>query len=61
MDSYFEINVARAGVHYFATAPRSLRSKAQAFEALEDLRKRFPPEEHFSVTMTYWECRGHAC
>lgn len=58
MGSYYEINVALKGRHYFATAPRSLSFVQQAKEMVIDMRKRFPESEGFSVTCTYYEVIG---
>lgn len=69
MQNHFEINVSRfidngmdsRWQHYFATSPRSLTDTASAWAAFDDFKKRFPTEEGFKVTMTYWECKGHGC
>lgn len=56
---YFEINVALNGRHYFATAERSLRDEASARQVAEDLRRRFPEHEGFSITLTRYETVGY--
>lgn len=61
MQSYFEINVACHGVHYFATAPRSLQYKDKAYKTLAEFRRLFPENQGYKVTMTYWEGVGHEC
>ena len=58
MPSYFEINVARHGHHYFATAPRSLTTSDEFDAALADFKIRFPAAEGFTVTATYWLTTG---
>lgn len=58
MPSYYEINVALHGRHYFATAPRSLTLYTEAQRALADFRKRFPVCEGFTVTCTHWDSLG---
>lgn len=56
---YFEINVALNGRHYFATAERSLRDEASARQVAEDLSRRFPEHEGFSITLTRYETVGY--
>ena len=58
MSIYYEINVARGGNHYFATAPRSITSHEQAHRMYNDLVIRFPVNEGFRVTVTKWENIG---
>lgn len=58
MATYYEINVARHGVHYFATAPRSVTSNAGAVEVFKDFCERFPVSEGFRVTVTKWKSVG---
>ena len=55
---YYEINVALHGQHFFATAQRSCVTYMQAKRVYEELRKRFPPEEGFSVEIRKWETIG---
>jgi len=59
MGSYYEINVALNGQHYFATAPRSIVSEDKAKTMMSDMRKRFPESEGFSVCCTHYESVGH--
>ncbi len=61
MQSYFEINVALNGRHLFATAPRSAVTKQEALFLVNEIRGKFPEEEGFSVSCTYYECIGHSC
>lgn len=56
--SHYEINVAKNGMHLFATHERSLTSEQKALEAFMELRTRFPSGEGFSVSMTYMERIG---
>jgi hypothetical protein len=58
MSIYYEINVARGGNHYFATAPRSITSNEQARRVYSDFIVRFPVNEGFRVTVTKWENVG---
>ena len=55
---YFEINVSKNGLHYFATAERSLTSEKEARAVAVDMQRRFPPSEGFQVSLTHYECRG---
>lgn len=53
---YYEINVCKLRkngyAHFFATAERSLTTKAELKEALEEFVKKFPkPEYELSVTL----------
>lgn len=60
MESYYEINVSLNGVHYFATAPRSMRGMlpAAAVQFARGIRARFPKSEGFEVRLTRWEGSG---
>lgn len=55
---YYEINVALKGVHYFATAERSIRDRTKLGEVYADLRRAFPPKDGYSFSVTKWESRG---
>jgi len=61
MQSHFSICVSHRGKHWFATAPHSLTEKTKAYEMLLELQTRFPEDQGFRVTMTYWESIGHPC
>lgn len=60
MVGYIEINVSRAGKHYFATAPRSMREtdldKLRILYA--DFLRRFPKDEGFAISVTRWQGSG---
>lgn len=58
MPSYYEINVALNGKHLFATAPRSITSGIKFNQIISLFKKKFPKEEGYEVTGTYWECVG---
>lgn len=47
----YEINVAKNGKHYFATAERSLRDRDEAITAAKDFKRRFPESEGFTVDL----------
>jgi len=60
MPSYYEINVALDGQHFFATAPRSTQNENQARELVKSFRRRFPESEGFQITCTFWKSEGYA-
>ena len=47
---YYEINVTYLRRHLFATAPRSIKSKAEANRLLSLFLVKFPEKEGFKVT-----------
>lgn len=55
---YYEINVSKNGMHYFATAERSLTEEAKALEVYWDLFNRFPASEGFKLMLSRNECIG---
>lgn len=61
MQSHFEIVVSHRGKHMFATAVRSLTSKEYAYSTWAELQIKFPEDQGYKVTMTYWEVVGHPC
>lgn len=50
---YFEINVNRNGVHYFATHERSITTTFRLGDVLRVFREKFPAAEGFEVTATF--------
>ena len=54
----YHIIVSRKGHHYFTTAGNSFWTLGEAEDAFADFAKRFPAEEHFTLTLTRWENRG---
>ena len=50
--TYYEINVSKNGKHFFATAPRSIVTRAKLGEVWEELDKRFPEEEGYGIMVT---------
>lgn len=58
MESFYEINVARDGRHYFATAPRSATTDHLATMLYYEMVARFPVAEGYAVTVTHWEGTG---
>lgn len=55
---YYELNVSLNGLHYFATAERSIASEENAKEMYYDFKKRFPEKDGFKITCTYWKQSG---
>ena len=55
---YYEITVAKNGVHLFAMAERSAQSPWNARAIYEEIKTRFPEEEGYQVTVTRWKKRG---
>ncbi len=55
---YYEINVAKAGVHFFATAERSCRSMHAAQMVFNDIKTKFPSSEGYSVTVSHKTVEG---
>lgn len=58
MQSYYEINVSLNGRHFFATAPRSLITEAQALEAYQVFVELFTKAAGYRVSVTYWKSTG---
>ena len=50
--SWFEINVAKDGRHFFATAKRSITNKWDLEKVFPVIKARFPESEGFSVSVT---------
>lgn len=50
--SWYEINVAKNGHHFFATAKRSITSKRMLAEVLPEIQQKFPESEGYKVSVT---------
>lgn len=48
---YYEINVTKNGKHYFATAPRSLKTLKDANELWEQFKILFPIADGFDMSL----------
>lgn len=57
--SFTEINVAKDGVHFFATAERSISSPLALKNAVAVFKEKFPATEGYKITVTEWETTGH--
>ncbi len=55
---YYEINVALKGKHFFATAERSITNKWKLKEVYDVLKEKFPQEEGYEISVTYYETVG---
>jgi len=59
MQSHYEINVSLNGRHYFATNERSLTGvESEARGMFNDMKKRYPREDGFELSLTHWEGSG---
>jgi hypothetical protein len=48
---YYEINVARDGMHFFATAKRSITDKDKLKEVYELLKNKFPVSDGYDISV----------
>lgn len=55
---YYEINIALNGKHFFATAERSITNKWKLKEVYDVLKEKFPQEEGYDISITYYETVG---
>lgn len=49
---HYEINVAKNGLHLFATAERSLTNKADLREVFAKLKDAFPESEGYALSVS---------
>lgn len=60
---YYEINVTKEvrsrSIHWFATSDRSLTDYRRAVDVFKDIKKRFPEEDGYNVTITRNEKTGY--
>ena len=47
---FYEINVAKNGKHFFATAPRSIRTTDDLVKVLKEFKAKFTEEEGYGIT-----------
>lgn len=59
MPDYYEINIALAGKHLFATAPRSITSRETLIKVYQIIKLKFPASEDYQISIIKWEGRGH--
>lgn len=58
MTNYYRINVSRNGMYLFATEQGGITSRGHADEVLGLFLEKFPKEQGYNVTMTYWKSKG---
>jgi hypothetical protein len=60
MTDYIEINVAKDGRHFFATAERSIHTYPLDHyeEVLRTFEEKFPESEGYKITAVRWKSRG---
>ena len=60
MIDYIEINVAKDGRHFFATAERSIPTyPPESYEeVLRTFKEKFPESEGYKISATKWTSRG---
>ena len=49
---YYEVNIAKNGRHFFATASRSITNDKDLKAVIECFKEKFPPSEDYSITVT---------
>ena len=50
--SYYEINVSRNGIHFFATHQRSITDERTLKRILEVFKEKFPTSEGYQILAT---------
>ena len=55
---FYEINVSHNGKHLFATAERSLTTRADMEKLYGIFKEKFPETDGYKVSVTYWEKIG---
>jgi hypothetical protein len=58
MQSYYEINISHNGIHFLATADRSIQTQAKARKVYAILKQKFPVSEGYTIDVTFWETTG---
>lgn len=55
---WFEINVSKDGLHYFATHERSITTLPKLEEVVKDFSEKFPETEGYSIIVTKQQVVG---
>lgn len=55
---HYEINVSLNGMHFFATAERSIQSEEKLIQVYNALKAAFPEDKGYWVKATYWQKTG---
>lgn len=58
MQSHYSINVAKDGLHIFATAEHSGIDPEQVRKLLVLFQRKFPASQGYTVDVTHWQIRG---
>lgn len=58
MQSHYSINVAKDGLHLFATAEHSGVDPIQVANVLALLQRKFPASQGYSISVTHWDISG---
>jgi len=61
MQSHYEINISKKGIHFFATDPRSCVGEYDLEKILPTILEKFPESEGYKVSVTWWETKGTKC
>lgn len=54
----YEINVSLHGKHFFVTHERSIVNKQKLKEVYNVFKEKFPKEDGYEITVTYWTKSG---
>lgn len=55
---YYEINVAKNGKHFFATAERSITTSLELADVYSALSKAFTKDDGYTMSVTQWKSVG---
>lgn len=55
---YYEINVSKDGVHYFATAPRSITDEGKFKKLIKHFDTLFLAEDGYKISASYYPESG---
>lgn len=55
---YYEINVSKDGIHFFATSERSINMQSTLEKILEVFVEKFPESEGYKISVNKYETVG---
>lgn len=55
---HYEINVARNGQHFFATAERSITTRAKLLEVFDEMKRAFPAAKGYTLSVSEQQTVG---
>ncbi len=58
MQSHYRINVSLKGYHFFATAPESCTTEANAAKVYRQLASAFKEKDGYKIDITHWKGSG---